>query len=77
MEALDVGVALTGEKVGDALGFSVAPAGDIDGDALAGDLLVGASAGDVPVFDAGTTYIISGSSLGQASRGCSMSPPRR
>jgi len=48
-----------GEAPGDQAGFSVAPAGDVDGDGRA-DLLLGAPYSDVLVPDGGAAYLVLG-----------------
>ena len=53
---------LIGETDGDKAGFSVASAGDVDGDGL-DDLLVGASGNAEAASGAGKTYLFYGSSL--------------
>ena len=53
----------TGENQGDASGYSVSNAGDVDGDGLS-DLLIGAYDNDDGGVGAGKTYLIFGASLG-------------
>ncbi len=53
---------LTGEAAYDYAGWSVAPAGDVDGDGLA-DVLVGAYGNDGGGTDAGATYLFFGATL--------------
>ncbi len=48
---------------GDLAGYSVAGAGDVDGDGL-DDILVGAPTNDEGAYNAGAAYLILGSSLG-------------
>jgi hypothetical protein len=50
---------LTGAEAGDLLGYSVASAGDVNGDAFA-DLIVGAPGSDAAGVDAGRAYVYHG-----------------
>jgi hypothetical protein len=54
------GVTIRGGVTADQAGFSVAGAGDVNGDGL-GDLLVGAPLNDQGAADAGSTYLLYGS----------------
>ncbi len=59
----DLGLAdglLLGESGGDQAGFSVAPAGDVDGDGRA-DLVLGAPTSDARARDGGAAYLVLGS----------------
>ncbi|MBL4679593.1 MAG: FG-GAP repeat protein, partial [Pseudomonadales bacterium] len=58
------GFTIQGDEVGDNAGFSVASAGDINGDGYA-DLIVGAPEGDDGGADAGEAYVIYGGVFGQ------------
>ena len=62
----DADYALVGENVGDIAGYSVASAGDVDGDGL-DELLVGAQGNDDGGEHAGKAYLLLGSSLGSTS----------
>jgi hypothetical protein len=67
----DLGLAshrFTGQSQGDAAGFAVAGAGDVDGDGLA-DVLVGADAADPAGELSGKAYLILGGNLGETSAG--------
>ena len=59
-------VKLLGEAAGDQAGFSVGPAGDVDGDGLA-DLLVGAPWSDLLARDGGVAYLLLGTVGGPGS----------
>ena len=54
-----LGFQIQGDGTGDRLGWSVAPAGDLNGDGL-GDFVVGAPSGDDGGDDAGEAYVIFG-----------------
>ena len=56
---LESGTCVAGEKSGDYAGWSLAPAGDANGDGL-GDLLVGAPGHDGIGSDAGRAYVVLG-----------------
>ncbi|MFQ5719753.1 MAG: FG-GAP-like repeat-containing protein [Acidobacteriota bacterium] len=55
-----------GDQAGGQLGFSVAPAGDVNGDGI-GDLLLGAPFYDAPEADEGRAYLFAGSAGGAPS----------
>jgi hypothetical protein len=57
--ALSEGYVITGDLAGDAAGYSVAAAGDVNGDGI-GDLIVGAPSGDNGGSGAGEAYVIYG-----------------
>jgi hypothetical protein len=59
------GFAINGQAAGDATGWSVAAAGDVNGDGLA-DLIVGARVNDTGGTDVGRAYVIFGSTTGGA-----------
>jgi hypothetical protein len=60
------GFRLDGVVMGDASGFSVSSAGDVNGDGFA-DLIVGAWRADNGVYDRGSSYVVFGRSDGFAS----------
>jgi len=62
MSLADADWGLLGETAGDNAGFSVASAGDVDGDGL-GDVLVGAYLNDDGAGDAGKVYLFLGASM--------------
>jgi hypothetical protein len=55
--------AFIGEDINDHAGYSVSPAGDVDGDGL-DDILIGANMNSASGSNSGKTYIVLGSSLG-------------
>ncbi|GDX80612.1 hypothetical protein LBMAG42_24230 [Deltaproteobacteria bacterium] len=59
----DADVRFGGEAAGDAAGWSVAGAGDVDGDGLA-DVLLGAPSGGTSADGAGAAYLVSGPGAG-------------
>jgi hypothetical protein len=59
------GFKLSGEAAGDLLGYSVASAGDVNGDGFA-DLIVGAARGDQHGIDSGASYVVFGKASGFA-----------
>ena len=59
------GFELNGEAAGDYSGFSVASAGDVNGDGFA-DLIVGALSADAHGTDAGASYVVFGKASGFA-----------
>ena len=59
---IEADVKFIGEAAGDAAGFSLAPAGDTDGDGL-DDFLIGAHAHDGAGSDAGAAYLLLGSAF--------------
>jgi hypothetical protein len=61
------GFVINGEAASDYSGFSVASAGDVNGDGLA-DLIVGAIANDAAGADAGRSYVVFGSTSGSFSQ---------
>jgi hypothetical protein len=62
MSLKDADILFKGQKAGDQLGFSVAAAGDVDGDGYA-DILIGAEGNDEWGTDAGKSYLVTGWSL--------------
>ncbi|MFN4143611.1 Ig-like domain-containing protein [Aestuariivirga sp.] len=57
------GFIIRGDTGGDMTGFSVAAAGDINGDGI-GDIVIGAPGGDDGGMDAGEAYVVLGSASG-------------
>ncbi|MFN7143931.1 MAG: MopE-related protein [Myxococcota bacterium] len=63
MSASTAALILTGDSAGDGAGYSVASAGDVDGDGF-DDVLVGAWSNDLGGTDAGAAYVIRGPTTG-------------
>jgi hypothetical protein len=63
LDCADIQRAWVGEAGGDALGYGMAAAGDVDGDGL-GDMLLGGYGNDDGGTDAGKAYVVLGASLG-------------
>lgn len=63
----DGGFAIDGEEIGDYAGFSVAGAGDADGDGFA-DIIVGAFANDAKGTGAGRSYVVLGGDYSNVAR---------
>lgn len=63
----DQGISILGLGEESTVGWSVADAGDVDGDGLA-DVLIGAWRGDLGASDAGEAYLVTGAALAEAAR---------